>query len=103
MKDKDIEMENLRLSILEEAKSLAEEKNDTILISQLESIDGYSNLEYDDIEILKKELSDMDIDLLKDGFVEPEHDDEDVDYDSIEDETPDYDDDSWRRRRYKWN
>ena len=94
MKDKDIEMENLRLSILEEAKSLAEEKNDTILISQLESIDGYSNLEYDDIEILKKELSDMDIDLLKDGFVEPEHDDEDVDYDSIEDETPDYDDDS---------
>ncbi len=92
MKDKDIEMENLRLSILEEAKSLAEEKNDTILISQLESIDGYSNLEYDDIEILKKELSDMDIDLLKDGFVEPEHDDEDVDYDSIEDEAPDYDD-----------
>lgn len=92
MKEKDIEQENLRLSILEEAKSLAEEKNDTILISQLESIDGYPDLEEDEIEKLKKELSDLDIDLLKDGFVEIEEDLDEVDYDSIDDDTIDYDD-----------
>ncbi|WP_282925988.1 RNA polymerase sigma factor RpoD [Helcococcus kunzii] len=91
MKDKDIEQENLRLSILEEAKSMAEDKNGTILISQLESIDGYIELEEDEVEKLKKELNDMDIDLLKDGFVEVEADLDEVDYDSIDD-SDDYDD-----------
>lgn len=85
MKNKDIEQENLRLSVLEEVKSISEDKDDTILISQLESIDGYNDLDEDQVEILKKELSDNDIDLLKDGFIEIEEDLDVVDYDSIDD------------------
>ena len=93
MKEKDIEQENLRLSILEEAKSIAEEKNDTILVSQLESIEGYADLEEEELEKLKKELNDMDIDLLKESFVETEDDLDEVDYESIDDESSVYDDD----------
>lgn len=93
MKDNDIEIENLKLSIIEEAKSIADDNNGTLLISQLESIHGYNNLEEDDIEKVRKEITDSDIDLLKDEFVERETDDsEDVDYDSIDDDILDYDD-----------
>ena len=76
MKDKDIELEDLRLSILEEAKSIAEDNNDTILISQLESIEGFSELEEDDVDKLRKDLTQLDIDLLKDMY-EVEEDDPD--------------------------
>lgn len=93
MKDKNIEIENLKLSIVEEAKSIAEENDGTLLISQLESIHGYSNLDDEEIESIRKELSDSDIDLLKDEFVQREEDDiEEVDYDSIDDDVIEYDD-----------
>lgn len=94
MKEKDIEMENLKLSILEEAKAIAEDNNGTIMNSQLKSIDGYNNLEDDDIESIRRELNDLEVDLLKDGFVEPEDADiENVDYDSIDDDIIFSDDD----------
>lgn len=94
MKDKFIDNENLILSIIEEAKSVAEESKGTILISQLESIDGYSNLDDEDLEKLRKELNELEIDVLKDGFIEPENSiDDDVDYDSIDDDIIDYGDD----------
>ena len=85
MKDKDIELENTRLSILEEAKSIAEDNNGTILVSQLESIEGFSTLDDDLIEKIRKELSESDIDLLKDGYEEIESDLSEIDYDSIDD------------------
>lgn len=87
MKDKDIELENTRLSILEEAKSIAEDNNGTILVSQLESIEGFSTLDDDLIEKIRKELTDSDIDLLKDGYEELESDLSEIDYDSIDDNT----------------
>lgn len=87
MKDKDIELENTRLSILEEAKSIAEDNNGTILVSQLESIEGFSTLDDDLIEKIRKELTDSDIDLLKDGYEELESDLNEIDYDSIDDTT----------------
>lgn len=92
MKDKDIELENTRLSIIEEAKSIAEYNNGTILVSQLESIEGFSNLDEDLIEKIRKELTDNDIDLLKDGYIELESDLSEIDYDSIDDHS-DLDDD----------
>lgn len=94
MKDKELELENLRLSILEEAKSIAEDNNETILVSQLEAIEGFSDLDEEDIERIRKELTDSDIDLLKDGFDHKEEEDlEEVDYDSITDDS-DIEDDS---------
>ena len=94
MEDKDIELEDLRFSILEEARTIAEDNNDTILVSQIESIEGYNNLDDENIEKLRKELSNLEIDILKDGFIEPEKDDiDDIDYDSIEDDVSDIIDD----------
>ena len=87
MKDKDIELENTRLSIIEEAKSIAEDNNGTILVSQLESIEGFSTLDDDLIEKIRKELSESEIDLLKDGYEEIESDLSEIDYDSIDDST----------------
>ena len=86
MKDKDMGLENLRISIIEEARSIAEDNNETILVSQLESIDGYHDLDEDEVEKIRKELQDLDIDLLKDGFEEKESDLDEVDYDSINDD-----------------
>ena len=93
MKDKDIELEDLRLSILEEAKSIAEDNNDTILISQLESIEGFSELEEDDVDKLRKDLTQLDIDLLKDMYEVEEDDPDEVDYDSIMDNDDDDEED----------
>lgn len=93
MKDKNIEIENLKLSIIEEAKFIAEENSGTLLISQLESIHGYSNLDEEEIESIRKELNDSEIDLLKDEFLLRESDDiEEVDYDSIDDDAAEYND-----------
>ena len=89
VKGKDIELEDLRLSILEEAKSIAEDNNDTILISQLESIEGFSELEEDDVDKLRKDLTQLDIDLLKDMYEVEEDDPDEVDYDSIMDNDDD--------------
>ena len=87
MKDKDIELENTRLSIIDEAKSIAEDNNVTILVSQLESIEGFSTLDDDLIEKIRKELSESEIDLLKDGYEEIESDLSEIDYDIIDDST----------------
>lgn len=86
MKEKDIELENTRLSILEEIKLIAEDNNGTILVSQLESIEGYQILDEDQLDKLRRELHENDIDLLKDGFVEFEIDMSEIDYESIDDE-----------------
>lgn len=93
MKDKDMELENLRISIIEEARSIAEDNNETILVSQLESIDGYHDLDEEESEKIRKELHDLDIDLLKDGFEEKESDLDEVDYDSINEDDDISDDD----------
>lgn len=91
MTQKDMELDNILLSVIDDAKAIAEENNETILISQLESIDGYLDLDDEDLEKLKKELQDLEIDVLKDGFEEKESDLEEVDYDSIDDEKIDVD------------
>lgn len=86
MKRENIDIEDLKLSIIEEVKRIASEKNDTIDQSQLEAIEGYSTLEEEDIENLKKLLIDEDIEVLKDDAISKELDIEDVDYESLKDE-----------------
>lgn len=89
MKRENIDIEDLKLSIIEEVKRIASEKNDTIDQSQLEAIEGYSTLEEEDIENLKKLLIDEDIEVLKDDAISKELDIEDVDYESLKDEEED--------------
>lgn len=86
MKRENIDIEDLKLSILEEAKKIASEKNDTITFSQLESIEGYSTLEDEDVESVKKILVECDIEIVKDDFISKDIEIDDVDYDSLEEE-----------------
>ena len=82
-----IDNEDLKVSIIEEAKRIAQENHDIIRISQLESIDGYKDLEYEDIEQVNRELIDADIEIEKDEaqVIEVETVD-DVDYETLEEE-----------------
>lgn len=86
MKRENIDIEDLKLSILEEAKKIASEKNDTITFSQLESIEGYSTLEDEDVDSVKKILVECDIEIVKDDFISKDIEIDDVDYDSLEEE-----------------
>lgn len=90
-----MDIEDSKSLIIEEAKKIALENNDTIYNSQLESIEGYLALEDDEIDFIKKLLTDDDIEILKDELISKEEDIDidDVDYESLEAEESDIVDD----------
>lgn len=94
-----LETDDLRSSIIEEAKKVASDNHDIIRVSQLESIEGYLSLDEEDIEIVKKALTEEDVEIVKDLAQVIEIDDieaddqelesleDDVEKESVEDET----------------
>ncbi len=62
-----IDSDDLRSSIIEEAKKIASESHDIIRVSQLESIEGYLSLDEEDIDILRKSLAEEDIEIIKES------------------------------------
>ncbi|MDO5027396.1 MAG: RNA polymerase sigma factor RpoD [Tissierellia bacterium] len=84
-----LETDDLRSSIVEEAKKIASDNHDIIRVSQLESIDGYLSLDEEDIEKVKKSLADVDVEIVKDLAQVIEIDDieaDDQDLENLEDE-----------------
>lgn len=84
-----LETDDLRSSILEEAKKIASDNHGMIRVSQLESIDGYLSLDEEDIDIVKKMLADDDVEILKDSAQVIEIDDieaDDQELESLEDD-----------------
>ena len=82
-----LENDDIRASIIEEAKKIASDNHDIIQISQLESIEGYQTLEEDDMEFIKKYLTDDDIEVVvsKKSEIQIEEID-DVDFETLEEE-----------------
>lgn len=84
-----LETDDLRSSIVEEAKKIASDNHGMIRVSQLESIDGYLSLDEEDIDIVKKMLADDDVEILKDSAQVIEIDDieaDDQELESLEDD-----------------
>ena len=84
-----IDSDDLRSSIIEEAKKIASENNEIIRKSQLKSIDGYLSLDEEDIEAVKKALIDSDIEITKDSAQIIEMEDleaDDEDLETLEDD-----------------
>lgn len=84
-----IDSDDLRSSIIEEAKKIASENNEIIRKSQLKSIDGYLSLDEEDIEAVKKALLDADIEIGKDSAQIIEMEDleaDDEDLETLEDD-----------------
>lgn len=80
-----LDNEDLRLSIIEEAKKIAGENNQIINEAKLDEIEGYSTLEEEDIEYIKKVLQDDDIEIEKKLAIQIEEVD-DVDYETLQEE-----------------
>ncbi len=84
-----IDSDDLRSSIIEEAKKIASENNEIIRKSQLKLIDGYLSLDEEDIEAVKKALIDADIEISKDPAQIIEMEDleaDDEDLETLEDD-----------------
>lgn len=82
-----IDNDDIRSSIYEEAKKIASENHDILQITQLESIEGYKSLEEEDIEHIKKVLLDEEIEIEDDKKVTIQIDEvDDVDFETLEEE-----------------
>ena len=79
-----IDSDDLRSSIIEEAKKIASESHDIIRVSQLESIEGYLSLDEEDIDILRKSLAEEDIEIIKESAQVIEIDDLEADDQELE-------------------
>ena len=80
-----IEADDLRSSIIEEAKKIASDNHEIIRVSQLESIEGYLSLDEEDIDLVKKALAEEDVELVKDSAQVIEMDDIEADDEDLED------------------
>ena len=84
MTNKQFDIEDLRSLIIEEAKQIASNNHEIIRVSELEAIDGYQSLEESEIELIKKQLEDEDIEIQKDSGQIVEMDDLQVDDEDLE-------------------
>lgn len=83
--DRDLlDTDDLRSSIIEEAKKLASDNHDIIRVSQLESIEGYLSLDEEDIDLVKKSLAEEDVEIIKDSAQVIEMDDIEADDQELE-------------------
>ncbi|NLW52881.1 MAG: RNA polymerase sigma factor RpoD [Tissierellia bacterium] len=82
-----LDNDDIRSSIYEEARKIASENHDILQITQLESIEGFKSLEEEDIDFIKKTLLEEEIEIEDDkkAVLQIEEVD-DVDFATLEDE-----------------
>ena len=88
------ELEGIKKDIFEELLSMASDNDGMIEYSKFTGIDGFSELNEDDIEELKEYLEKENIELLKEDAIDREgHSNDDDDENLADDEDEDIDDD----------
>ncbi len=93
MAGQSIDMDDIKLSIIEEAKKLVSEEQ-TILQSQLEKIEGYNTLEEDDLEIIETSLEKLEIEVIKKEVIDrPEKEFSEEDLEELNEDDDEEDDD----------
>ena len=80
-----LDNEDLRLTIIEEAKRIAAENHQIINEAKLDEIEGYSTLEEEDLDFIKKALQEEDIEIEKKLAIQIEEVD-DVDFETLQEE-----------------
>lgn len=80
-----LDNEDLRLTIIEEAKRIAAENHQIINEAKLDEIEGYSTLEEEDLDFIKKALQEEDVEIEKKLAIQIEEVD-DVDFETLQEE-----------------
>ncbi len=92
MAGQNIDMDDIKLSIVEEAKKLVSEEQ-TILQSQLEKIEGYNTLEEEDLEVIEKSLEKLEIEVIKKEIIDrPEKEFSEEDLEDLNEDDEEEDD-----------